>query len=116
MSIDIERFENEDPHEWTEPTNAERVLAFLAEHDDRAWKQAEIARRTGVKHGSIGTVLSRLHDRGLVRHKSEYWAITDDHELLMAAIDLHQITESLNERHGVEDVDEWREYAVDDGS
>lgn len=107
MSIDIERFEEEDPEAFENPTNAERVLAFLARNDDRAWKQAEIADRAGVKRGSIGPVLRRLHEQGLVRHKGEYWAITDDRERLAAAIDLHRISDSLDERHGEERKSEW---------
>lgn len=114
MSIDIERFENDDPETFDDPTNAERVVAFLARNDDRAWKQSEIADRTGVSKGSIGTVLRRLHDRSLVRHKGEYWAITDDRDRLHSAMDLHTMTERLNERYGVEDAEEWREHAPDD--
>lgn len=107
MSIDIDRFEEEDPASITEPTNAERVIAFLARHDDRAWKQSVIADRTGIPRGSIGPVLARLHERGLVRHKGEYWAITDDRERLTAAIDLHRITDRLDDRYGTEDREEW---------
>ncbi|MEM4782154.1 MAG: MarR family transcriptional regulator [Halalkalicoccus sp.] len=113
MSIDIERFEEGDPDSWDEPTNAQRVLGFLAEHDDRAWKQSEIADRTGVKRGSIGAVLARLHERGLVRHRGEYWAITDDRGRLRDAVDLHRITSLLDERYGSERRSEWREHAAD---
>lgn len=115
MSIDIERFENEDPDALEEPTNAERVLAFLTRHDDRAWKQSEIASRTGLPRGSVGPVLSRLRERDLVRHKGEYWAVTDDRERLIAAIDLHRLTERLNDRHGPEDRDEWVGTDPEDG-
>jgi Mn-dependent DtxR family transcriptional regulator len=107
MSIDIERFEKEDPEAFENATNAERVIAFLTKNDDRAWKQAEIADRAGVKRGSIGPVLRRLHERNLVRHKGEYWAITDDRERLEAATDLHRITDALDERHGEEQKSEW---------
>ena len=107
MSIDIEKFEKEDPDSLDDPTNAERVLTFLARHDDRAWKQSEIADRAGVKHGSIGTVLSRLHNQDLVRHKGEYWAITDDEDRLISAFDLHRITERLDERYGREQKADW---------
>ncbi len=113
MSIDIDRFEDEDPEEWSEPTNAERILAFLATNDDRAWQPSAIAERTGVKRGSVGAVLSRLHEKGLVRHKGEYWAITDDRERLRAAVDLHRITDRLDERYGSEDRSEWLEHAAE---
>jgi Mn-dependent DtxR family transcriptional regulator len=114
MSIDIERFEEEDPDLWDGATNAERVLAFLSEHDDRAWKQSEIADRTGIKRGSIGSVLARLHERGLVRHRGEYWAITDDRERLRSAVDLHRITTMLNERYGSEKQSEWKTHAAEE--
>lgn len=107
MSIDIERFEDEDSEALDEPTNAERVLTFLAQHDDRAWKQSEIAERTGVKRGSIGPVLGRLHRQDLVRHRGEYWAITDDRERLRSAVDLHRVTERLDDRFGVERKSDW---------
>lgn len=106
MSIDIDRFEEGDPNSLDEPTNAERVLSFLARHDDRAWKQSEIADRTGVKRGSIGPVLRRLQEKDLVRHKGEYWAITED-ERLLSAVDLHRITERLDERFGSERKSDW---------
>lgn len=60
----------------------------------------------GVKHSSIGPVLSRLHDQGLVRHKSEYWTITNNEERLDAAVDLYRITERLDERYGHEQKDD----------
>lgn len=109
MSIDIDRFEDEDedPDSIDDPTNAERVLSFLARHDDRAWKQSEIADRTGVKRGSIGPVLRRLDERGLVRHKGEYWAITDNSDRLREAVDLHRITERLDQRFGEERRSDW---------
>lgn len=117
MSIDIEKFEHGDTDALDEPTNAERVVSFLARHDDRAWKQSEIAARTGVKHNSIGTVLRRLHDQGLVRHKGEYWAITDDDDRLTSALDIHRITERLDERYGREQKDDWVPSTADtDGS
>lgn len=115
MPVDIERFEKGEPSELSEPTNAERVIAFLAEHDDRAWRQSEIADRTGVKRGSIGTVLRRLHDRGLVRHKGEYWAITDDRERLANAERLHRVTQRLDERYGSESDEAWAKHAPDEG-
>jgi DNA-binding transcriptional regulator LsrR (DeoR family) len=109
MSIDIDRFEEADPESVGEATNAERVVAFLLRHDDRAWKQAEVAERTGIPRGSIGPVLARLQDRDLVRHKGEYWAITDDRDHLEDSMALHQVTERLDDRHGSEDRSEWVE-------
>lgn len=83
------------------------MLSFLVRHDDKAWTQSEIAERTGVSRNSIGAVLSRLEDRELVRHKGEYWAITDDRERLRAAYDLHRLTERLDEQYGTERKSDW---------
>ena len=49
---------------------------FLDEHDDRAWKAATIAERLGLDTDAVSAILSRLKERGLVRHKRPYWAIS----------------------------------------
>ena len=107
MSIDIREFEERSATDLEELSNPERVLAFLASHSDRAWKATEISRQTGVNDHSIHTVLSRLEERSLVRHKGPYWAITDDEERLHRAYDLHRATRALDERLGEEDLEDW---------
>lgn len=114
VSIDIDEFEDKSETELADRTNAERVLRFLAENDDRAFKPAEIAERTGVSKNSIGSVLGRLEDRALVRHKGPYWAITDDEERLESFSSYFQTTSALNERLGEEDPDEWTAHAPDE--
>ncbi|GAA0720950.1 transcription initiation factor IIE alpha subunit [Halorubrum trapanicum] len=83
MPIGIDAFDDEpeaalDVAPGTQPY---RVLAFLAGHDDQAFTQTEIHEETGIKRGSVGAVLSRLADRGLVRHRGRYWAIAEDERL-----------------------------------
>ncbi|QUO46851.1 MarR family transcriptional regulator [Halorubrum ruber] len=83
MSIGIDAFDDEpeaalDVASGTQPY---RILAFLAEHDDQAFTQTEIHEETGIKRGSVGAVLSRLEDRGLVRHRGRYWAIAENERL-----------------------------------
>lgn len=83
MPIGIDRFEEEptaslDIREGTQPY---RILQFLAEHGDQAFTQTEIHEATGIKRGSVGAALSRLEDRGLVRHRGRYWAIGEDDRL-----------------------------------
>lgn len=83
MPINIDRF-NENPTDvldLQEGTQPYQILQFLAESDDQAFTQTEIHEATGIKRGSVGAVLSRLEDRGLVRHKGRYWAIGDDDRL-----------------------------------
>lgn len=86
MPIDIDEFERGTPESLDvgEGTNAEAVLEFLAENDDRAFTQSEIHDGTEVNRGSLGAVLSRLEDADLVRHKGKYWAVS---ERAMEALD-----------------------------
>lgn len=83
MPISIDRFD-EDPTEaldLKEGTQPYRLLRFLASHSDQAFTQTELHEATGIKRGSVGAVLSRLEDRGLVRHRGRYWAIVEDDRL-----------------------------------
>lgn len=112
MPIDIETFDEGDPEDLNERTNAEKVLRFLFENRDKAFTPSEIAEGAGVKRNSVGTVLSRLEGRELVRHKGDYWAI-GDLERVRSAYSMHETIETLDERYGSEDLDEWREHAAD---
>lgn len=76
MPISIDDFEAlPDPDEGT---NAERVLRFLAEHDDHAFTADEIAEKSHVDPNSIHAVLGRLREDGLVEHRRPYWALDDE--------------------------------------
>lgn len=83
MPIGIDRFEDgpDDTLEIQEGTQPYRILQFLAGHSDEAFTQTELHEATGIKRGSVGAVLSRLEDRGLVRHRGRYWAIAEDDRL-----------------------------------
>lgn len=115
MPIDIETFEAspEDRLKHNGETNADRVMRFLATYPDQAFTQSEIRDATDVNAGSISVVLSRLEDRGLVRHKGNYWALGEVDDVAAYASMLES-TRAANDRFGEEDIDEWLEYAVDD--
>jgi hypothetical protein len=115
IPIDIDTFESAPPDQLTNAgeTNADRVMQFLASYPDQAFTQSEIRDATDVKAGSISVVLSRLEDRGLVRHKGNYWALGDSDEVA-AYTSMLESTRAANERFGEEDMDEWLEHAVDD--
>lgn len=83
MPIGIDRFEDDrsDALDVREGTQPHRILQFLAANDDQAFTQTEIHEATDIKRGSVGAALSRLEDRGLVRHRGRYWAIGDDDRL-----------------------------------
>nr|WP_239638675.1 MarR family transcriptional regulator [Halorubrum hochstenium] len=115
MPIDIETFESspEDRLQHSGETNADRVMRFLATHPEQAFTQSEIRDATDVKAGSISVVLSRLEDRGLVRHKGNYWALGEV-DNVAAYASMLESTRAANDRFGEEDMDEWLEHAVDD--
>ena len=83
MPINIDRFEDEpeDVLDVKEGTQPYTILTFLAANDEQAFTQTEIHEATEIPRGSVGVVLSRLEERGLVRHRGRYWAITDDERL-----------------------------------
>ena len=83
MPISIDQFDEEpaDVLDIQEGTQPYRVLQFLADNSEQAFTQTEIHEATGIKRGSVGAVLSRLDDRGLVRHRGRYWALGEDDRL-----------------------------------
>jgi len=113
MPIDIETFESssEDRLQQSGETNADRVMRFLTTHPGQAFTQSEIQDATGV--GIISVVLSRLEDRGLVRHKGNYWALSEANDVA-AYTSTVESTRAANDRFGEENIEEWLEYAVDD--
>lgn len=113
VPIDIERFDDASEADLSEPTNAERVVRFLLRNDDKAFTPSEIAEGTGVKRSSIGTVLRRLEERALLKHKGDYWAIGDA-DAVRDAFDFHRTLDDLDERFGGEDIEAWRDHAVDE--
>lgn len=113
MPIDIERFEGREVSSDSEPTQPRRVLRFLAENDDRAFKATEVADAVDVPENSIWPVLSRLKERRLVRNRDGYWAITDDRDRLRNVGRYGDLTAYLNDKLGAEDEDAWADAAAD---
>ncbi|WP_136591963.1 MarR family transcriptional regulator [Salinigranum halophilum] len=107
-TIDIDEFENADADEFEDRSDTERIVLFLDDHDDRAWKAAMIAERLELDTDAVSSILSRLKERGLVRHKRPYWAITDDTEQLQSAYRLHRHHESATEQYGEERLEDLR--------
>ncbi|MGQ4557062.1 MarR family transcriptional regulator [Halobellus sp. GM3] len=107
-TIDIDEFEDADADEFAERNDTERIVVFLDANDDRAWKAATIAERLDLYADAVSAILSRLKERGLVRHKRPYWAITNDEERLQSAYRLHRHHESADEQYGGERLEELR--------
>lgn len=114
MSIDRETFENASEEELREVSIPEQVLGFLLANRDRAFEAAEIADRTGLDRGAVGTALTRLKERELVEHRATYWAVTTEEERLRSHDGYVRATRALNEQLGAEDADEWRACAPDE--
>lgn len=108
MPIDIDRFESgsEEDLRAEGRTNATEILSFLAANADSAYTPKEIHEATGVARGSVGVVLSRLADRGLVRHRGDYWAVAEDADAGKTLTAL-RAAETVTDRLGPEDPEEW---------
>lgn len=114
MSIDRETFENASEEELEEFSVPDRVLGFLAAHEDRAFKAREIASQVSLDEGVVSTALSRLKDRELVDHKATYWAVTDDDGRLEGYSGYERATALFNEQLGDEDEAAWRGHAPEE--
>lgn len=90
-----------------------QVVAYLQTHCDQAFTCSEIATAIDEDPNAVGTALSRLKDRDLVRHKGEYWALTDDEQRVATAYDLHVTNARLNDENGGVDSTEWDTAAPD---
>lgn len=114
MSIDRDTFEDASEDELAGLSAPERVLGFLAAHDDRAFEAREIASRIELDAGAVSTALSRLKDRGLVEHKATYWAITNDPDRLEGYDGYERATRLFNDRFGEEDETAWHRHSPDE--
>lgn len=112
MPISIDEFDEYESLE-RHRTNAERVIEFLIENRDKAFKATEIAEETGINENSIQPVLNRLRSRELVRHKEPYWAIGDI-ERVRDAFMFQSAAQFLDEKLGEEHRDEWLAAAAAD--
>jgi len=101
-TIDIDEFENADRDGFAERNDTERIVRFLDDNDDCAWKAATIAEELELDTDTVSAILSRLKQRGLVRHKRPYWAITADDNRLESAYQLHRYHETADEQYGEE--------------
>ena len=112
MPVRIEEFEaGELP---SGPSVPEQVLIYLYANRNKAFTRSEIAAGIDENPNTVGTALSRLKQRDLVRHRGQYWAITNELDRVADAYALHSITEQLNENDGGIEPDEWDAAAPDE--
>jgi len=112
MPVRIDEFESGELPDG--PSVPEQVVVYLYTNRDKAFTRSEIATGIGADPNPVGTALSRLKQRGLVRHRGEYWAITDDLERVTAAYELHSLTERLDSEDGGIDSGAWDDTAPDE--
>lgn len=112
MPVRIEEFETGELPSG--PSVPEQVLAYLYANRDKAFTRSEIATGIDGDPNTVGTALSRLKQRDLVRHKGEYWAITNDLDRVADAYGLHSMTEQLDDDDGGIEPAEWEAVAPDE--
>jgi Mn-dependent DtxR family transcriptional regulator len=111
MPVGIDEFESGDLPE--RPSVPEQVINYLHTHQDAAFTRSEIATTIDESPNTVGTALTRLKERGLVRHRGQYWAITEDEQRVAAAYDLHDVSEQLDEADGGIESERWDAVAPD---
>ena len=111
MPVSIDEFESGDLPRG--PSVPEQVVAYLYSYKDQAFTRSEIATAIEEEPNTVGTALSRLKDRALVRHKGEYWAIAGDKERVASAYDLHVTSNRLDDGDGGIDSEKWDAVAPD---
>ena len=83
MPIDLEEFETAEDDFFRGESTVEvnKVLEFLAFNPQKAYSRQEIQNALGMRTIELIFTLSRLEKEGLVRHKGEYWTVSDAVEL-----------------------------------
>ena len=115
MPIEVDEFEEapENALEIDRDTNKWTVVEFLLEHSEKAFTPKEIENEVDVPDGGVGVILSRLEEKGIVRHKGKYWTLeTDDRVAGISA--MLASTKALNDELGSEELSEWAEHAEED--
>lgn len=83
-----------------------QVLAFLRERADHAFSAGELAKEFDTDHRTLRSVLARLHNRGLIDKKGEYWFALDE-EAAASKRAFLRASRELDERLGKEDPNDW---------
>lgn len=113
MPVRFDEYEaTTDATEWAvDPdSNAYTILTFLAQHPETGFAPKEIHEATELPRGSVGTTLRRLEERGLVRHKEPYWAVSkrgiDAYETILISVQTVEATTTYD--WGNQDPDDYR--------
>ncbi|MFA5860828.1 MAG: hypothetical protein WDA16_03945 [Candidatus Thermoplasmatota archaeon] len=90
-----------------------QVLAYLRGRLDHAFSAAELAKEFDTDHRTIRSVLVRLHARGLIEKKGDYWFALSDEDAATKRAFL-RTSRDLDERLGKEDPNDWPTVAQPD--
>jgi DNA-binding IclR family transcriptional regulator len=82
------------------------VLAHLRDHQDHAFTAGELAKHFETDHRTLRSVLARLHARGVVDKKGDYWFALSDEDAATKRAFL-RTSRDLDERLGKEDPNDW---------
>ena len=95
-------------------TTRGKIYRFLLENSDRSFGQREIAESVGVSGRSVGSILPRLKQQGLVEQEDNSWSISDtEHAVVSAGLLSARSADEHDGGFSDEEVDEWMEHAVD---
>ncbi|MUV89761.1 hypothetical protein GJ629_07515 [Halapricum sp. CBA1109] len=111
MPVSIDEFESGDLPAG--PSVPEQVITYLHTNRDAAFTRSEIATAIDEDPNTVGTALTRLKERDLVRHRGQYWAIVEDEQRVAAAYDLHDVSSRLDDADGGIDSEDWDAVAPD---
>lgn len=90
-----------------------QVLAFLRERTDHAFSAAELSEEFDTDHRTLRSVLARLHARGLIDKKGDYWFALKDEDAALKRAFLG-MSRDLDGRLGKEDPNDWPSVAQSD--
>lgn len=83
-----------------------QVLAYLRSRSEHAFTAAELAEEFETDHRTLRSVLARLHGRGLVEKKGDYWFALGDEDAAAKRAFLRQ-SKDLDDRLGRKDPNDW---------
>lgn len=89
------------------------VLAHLREHPEHAFTAVELAKLFETDHRTLRSVLTRLHSRGVIDKKGDYWFALSDEDTATKRAFL-RTARDLDERLGKEDPNDWPTVAQPD--
>lgn len=107
MPKEIDEFED---LQKRETTTSEKIIQLLITNQDKAYKRNEIAEKINEDKNTVRTNLSKLKEKGLLRHKKPYWTITQNKKRLYKALKTHYENEYLNEILGEENPEKWEQH------